>query len=105
MIVDRDVAELPSDAAFVGVTGSVTGDAVADFPEARQLLNVDVDDLPGGGAFVARPPRLLWFERAQQAQPARLEDTRHGGGREAEGSGDVCLGVALAAHHLDSVAG
>ena len=64
MVVDGDMAELPSDAALVGVTGSVAGDAVADFPEARQLLDVDVDDLAGGGAFVTRPARLLRFERS-----------------------------------------
>jgi len=104
MVVDRDVDELPSDPTFVGMTGAVTGDAVADLPEACQLLNVDVDDLARAFAFVARPARLLGFERAQAAESARLEDARDGGRGDAERGGDMRLGVALAAHHLDGIA-
>ena len=71
MIIDRDVAELQSDAALVGVTGAISRHAVADFPEARQLLDVDVDDLTGGCAFVTRSRRLLRLERTSAVQSAR----------------------------------
>ena len=45
MIVDADVDELPADAPAVALTGAIAGDAVADFVEAAELLDVDVDHL------------------------------------------------------------
>ena len=62
MIVDGDVCELPSGAlspaSRIALAATIAGDAVADGIETAELFDVDVDDLAGRGAFVARPGLL-----------------------------------------------
>jgi hypothetical protein len=46
-IIDRDVDELPTEAAAVALTLAIPRDAVADAIEAAELLDVDVEQLAG----------------------------------------------------------
>jgi hypothetical protein len=62
MVVDRQMHVLPSDPAGVALAVAVAGDPIADPIELAQLLDVDVDDLAWGGAFIAAD-RLGRLER------------------------------------------
>ena len=61
MVVDRQMHIFPADPAGVALADPVAGDPVADPIELAKLLDVDVDDLAGRGAFhsggSARPAR------------------------------------------------
>ncbi len=75
MVVDGDVSELPTNAAMIALAAPISGDAVASFLETTEFLDVDVDDLTGSLALVARP-RLFGLERREQAQFAQRRDGR-----------------------------
>src|SRR5260370_10551188 len=100
MIVNGDVGVLPPDTPAVALPGAIAGDAMADTIEPTELFNVDMDDLAGCGALVARP-RLLRFKGAQETEAARLEDARDSSHRKPQRAGNVLLGAALTAQSLD----
>jgi hypothetical protein len=75
---------------------------MADGIETAELLDIDMDDLAGLLALVAWP-WLLRFERREQAEAAPRKDARDGGFGDAELTGNVVLGAALAAQSLDGI--
>jgi hypothetical protein len=101
------VHELPSRPGFAGtlsgLAGPIAGDAVADGIEAAELLDVEVDDLAGRGALIARPG-LGGLERAEEAETAASEDAADGGRGQTRLGGDRGLGAALTAQGLDRIA-
>ena len=77
--------ELPSDAARLAV--AIAGDPMANVPDAAQLLDIEMQQLPGPGPFVSHDPWAL-RERVQAGQadlrqcsgnsgPADLDDLRN----------------------------
>ena len=66
VVVDSDVDVLPARrravVALVGLSAPIAGDAVAYGIETAELLDIDVDDLTGRCALIARP-RLGWLKR------------------------------------------
>ena len=66
MVIDGDVSELPSgslaSAAGLALAFTISGNAMANGIEAAEFFDIDVDDLTGLLALVARPG-LLWLER------------------------------------------
>src|SRR5258707_2861730 len=94
--------ELPSDAAAVALALAVAGDAMADLVEFAELFDVDVDHLAGLLALVAAR-RLGRFQGAQLVEAQALEHAADGGGRDADGDGDLLAGHALAAQAFDAL--
>jgi hypothetical protein len=76
------------------LAGAVGGDAMSDFVEAAEFLDVEMDHLAGMGALVTAH-RLGRLERLQgvEAQAAQDADC---GRRDADFGGDLPAGVALA---------
>ena len=72
--------------------------------ELAELLDVDVDDLAGRGAFIAAD-RLGRLERRQPIEAQAFEDATDGGDRDADFRGDLLAGVALPAQSLNPFAG
>jgi hypothetical protein len=70
---------------------------VADGVEAAELLDVDVDDLAGRGALIARSG----LERRKQAEAAPAKDAADRGRRQPRLGGDGGLGTALTAQGLE----
>ena len=62
VIIDGDVNELPADALAAAMAAATAGDAMADCIETPEFLDVEMDDLAGRCALVART-WLLRFER------------------------------------------
>jgi hypothetical protein len=94
----------PTDPAGIALAGSVAGDPVTDPIELAELLDVDVDDLAGRGAFLAAD-RLGGLERRQSVEAEPPENAADGGGRDANLRGDQCAGMALPAQSLNPFAG
>ena len=94
----------PADPAGVALADPVAGDPVADPIELAKLLDVDVDDLAGRGAFIAAD-RLGRLERRQPVEAQAFEDATDGGGRDADFRSDLFAGVALPAQSLNPFAG
>ena len=70
--------------------------------EAAELFDVEMDDLAGLVALIART-RLLRLDAGEEAQAAALEDARDKGLGDAELAGDVLLDAALATQSLDGI--
>ena len=73
VVVNSDMREFPAGAACTTLAAPVTGDAMASPAEFSKLFDVEMDDLAGRLAFVAR----AWFPRLdgrQQAKAALGED-------------------------------
>ena len=73
---------------------------MADAIELAELFDVDVEDLAGGGPFVATD-RLGRFERRKPVEAEALENAADGGRRHADFDGDLLAGMALPAQSLD----
>lgn len=76
-IVDGDVDKLPAGAPGLAQP-SIAGDPVTDAVEARELLDVDVNQLAGVSPLVAAN-RLGGLERCQAIEAEALEDAADGG--------------------------
>src|SRR5271168_1084558 len=98
VIVDGDIEELPTCAASL-ILG-VAGDAVTGLVDARQLLDIDVDQIAGGGIFIADDRRLqLEHPNLVELQPG--QDAADGGPAQACGLRDPHSGPTLSAKTLD----
>ena len=53
VVVDRQMHIFPADPARIALAGPVAGDPAPDPIELAELPDVDVDDLAGGGPFIA----------------------------------------------------
>src|SRR5262249_39219714 len=81
VVVDRDVEVLPAGAA-AQVAGRGTENPFADGPEAAQLLDVDVHELPRAAALVAAHRAPLRTRKPRATVPAKhLPDS---GGRKPQ---------------------
>ena len=100
MVVDRQMHIFPADPAGLALARAVMGDAVADPIELAELFDVDVDDLAGGGAFVAAD-RLGRLESGKPIEAQPFENAADGGRRNSDFRGDLLAGVALPAQSLD----
>lgn len=100
MVVDGDMSELPTCAA---VAGAEPGYSVAGAVEAAEFFDVEMDDLAGLFALVARAG-LLRLEAGKPAKAASFENARDRGFGDSEVVGDVLLGAALPAQGFDGVA-
>ncbi len=87
VVVNSDMHELPASAA----TGprAISGNAMTGAEEAAELLDVEMQQIAGGGMFVAAqgPSR---FEIADTVQAGAAQDAADGSGREADSLG--CVG-------------
>ena len=100
VVVDRQVEIFPAHASGVALASPVAGDPVTDAIELAQLLDVDVNDLAWGGAFVAAN-RLGRLQRRQPIEAEPLENAADGRRRNADLGGDLLAGVTLPAQSLD----
>ena len=71
MVVDRQMHIFPADPAGIALAGALAGDPVTDPIELAELLDVDVDDLAGRGAFIAAD-RLGRLSADSRLRPRRL---------------------------------
>ena len=85
-IVDRDVDELPPDAA--DTSGAITVDAVADAADASELLDIDVDQFPRALLLVS-DDGLSRFQTLSPRQTRTGQDPSHGGRAQADPRGDL----------------
>lgn len=92
--------ELPADAASVGLSGVVAGDAVAGRLEAAEPFDVDVDHVAGLVALVAAHG-FGRFQVADAAEPGAAQDPADGGRRRRGLAGDLLAGEALSAQGHD----
>ncbi len=92
MVVDGHVEELPTGAA--SFIAGIAGDAVAGLDDTGQLLDVDVQQIAGGGVFVAHDGDFrLQHADLVQLQPG--QDTADGGAAQAGSLGNADPGPAL----------
>lgn len=101
-VIDGDVDELPA-GAFRAPQLAIAGGAIAWYPEAAELLDIQMQQVAGVGMFVAlHRGRRLEFAQAVQSAPA--QDASEGAVADAQGLTDVAVGVtalALLDHLLD----
>src|SRR5437764_952475 len=71
MVFDRQMHIFPADPAGVALTDPVACDPMADPIEFAELLDVDVDNLAGRGAFIAAD-RLGGSRAESRLRPSRL---------------------------------
>ncbi len=100
VVVNSDMHELPAGAATA--LGLVGGNAMTGAEEASELLDVEMQQIAGGGMFVAAqgPSR---FEIADTAEAFAAQNAADGGGREADSLGDVSASPTLAAQRNDAL--
>ena len=103
MVVDGDVSELIASTDTALMAGDVAGDAMSNFLEAVQALDVEMEEFAGSLALVART-RLRRLQAGEEVKSATLQDAAYGCRREAELAGDLVSGVASASQHLDLIA-
>ena len=99
VIVNTNVDELPANAPAIALTGAIAGDAVADFVEATELFDVDMDHLARRFALIA-VHRLGRLQVAYPVQSQPAQDPAHGGRRYLEFGRDLLAGVALPPQRL-----
>jgi hypothetical protein len=99
-IIDGHVDELPADAA--DLMTPVAGDAMADPPDAPELLDVEVDELAGLRVLVAhhRGGRL---ERPQPGEPLLPQIAGDGRGTHGQGVGDLGARPPLPSQPIDQL--
>ncbi len=112
-VVDGDVHVLPAAAAAAdtfgvgaaargpalpGMAGEAVSGAVVD---AAELLDVDVDQLPGSSSLVALGG--LQAQPTQPTQPDPGQDPRHGRERHIEALGDLGAGQTQPAQRRDDL--
>jgi len=98
VIVNGDIKELPAGTASFVLR--VSGETVAGFVDARQLFDVDMQQVAGGGMLVANDGNG-WFERANGVQFQAGQDAADGGPAQASGLRDSHAGPALATQLFD----
>ncbi len=101
-VVDADVHELPAGAAGAPAWTALAGGAVARAlaPDPPELLDVDVQELPGPLALVAIR-RLGRLEARELAEPDAGQDPLHRGERHPERQRDLLTSEPHAAQRRD----
>jgi len=92
VIIDGDVDVFPADAA--PPLPAVPVDAVPDAADPPQLLDVEVDQLPGPGVLIAHD-RSWGLQPVQPIEPQTAELRHHGRDREPVVLGDAATAPAL----------
>jgi hypothetical protein len=93
-VVDSDMDELPADAS--DSCGAVSVDTMADAADTAQLLDVDVDQLPGMLSLVS-DDRFFGFEAAEPREAGAGQDASHGSRTQAHSGCDLRTRAASAA--------
>jgi hypothetical protein len=99
VIVDGDVETF--DAGAWVAEGAITGGAHAWAKKAPELLDVEVEEFAGRGAFV--PPRRCFgrIERGEPIEVMTAQDAGEGGLGDRENHHDLSVGASLAAQSED----
>lgn len=90
-IVDGYVDKLPARAT--GVLLTVAGDPMPGLPETTEFLDVQVQEVAGGGVLVAHHHRG-WFQLSQPVKAGLLETAGDCADGQAQHLGDVPVGLA-----------
>ena len=99
VIVEGDVKGLDAGAGIA--QGAITGGADARACEAAQLLDVEMEEVAGGVAFVAEDGRFWWLERSQAIESVTAQDARERSFGDREDHEDLRVRPALAAQGED----
>ena len=95
VIVDGDMHRFDARARIA--LGAITRGANAGAGEAAQLLDVEVKEFAGLGAFVTLDWRFGRFEGREAVEVMAAQDTREGGFRDGQHRHDLSVGAAFAA--------
>jgi hypothetical protein len=99
VIIDGDVEAF--DAGAWVAEGAITGGAHAWTKKAPELLDVEVEEFAGGGAFVAPRRRFGRIERGEPIEVMTAQDAGKGGLGDREDHHDLSVGASLAAQSED----
>src|SRR5205085_1978344 len=99
MIVDGDVKTLDAGARIA--VGAITGGADAGLCEAAQLLDIQVEEIAGGIAFIADNRRFGRFQRREAIKMMAAQDARKRGLGDRQNRHNLSVGAALAAQLHD----
>jgi hypothetical protein len=99
VIIDGDVETF--DAGAWVAEGAITGGAHAWAKKAPELLDVEVEEFAGGGAFVAPRRRFGRIERGEPIEVMTAQDAGEGGLGDGENHHDLSVGASLAAQSED----
>jgi hypothetical protein len=99
VIVDGDVETF--DAGAWVAEGAITGGAHAWAMEAAELLDVEVEEVAWGRAFVAQGGRFGRFERGEAIEVMTAQDAGERGLGDWEDHHDLSVGASLAAQSED----
>ncbi len=99
VVVDGDVETF--DAGAWVTEGAITGGAHAWASEATELLDVEVEKVAWGGAFVAQRRRFGRFERSEAIEVMTAQDAGKSGLGDGDDHPDLSVGAALAAQSED----
>ena len=99
VVVDGDVKTF--DAGAWVALGTVASGANAWAMEAPELLDVEVEEFAGGGAFVAQRGRFGRIERREAIEVMRAQDAGESGLGDRENHHDLSVGASLAAQSED----
>ena len=99
VVVDGDVEGF--DAGAWVALGAVAGGADARFLEASELLDVEVEKVAGGVAFVADDRGFGRFQRGETLEAVAAENAGEGGLGDREDHANLSVGAALAAQGED----
>lgn len=99
VVVDGDVETFEA-GAWVA-EGAITGGADAWASEATELLDVEVEEVAWGLAFVAQDGRFGRFERREAIEVMTAQDAGKSSLGDGENHPDLSVGAALAAQNED----
>jgi hypothetical protein len=99
VVVDGDVETF--DAGAWVAEGAITGGADAWASEAAELLDVEVEEVAWGGAFVAQRRRFGRFQSREAIEVMTAQDAGKSGLGDGENHPDLSVGAALAAQSED----
>ena len=99
MVIDGDVEGL--DPCTRIAFGAIAGGADAGASEAAELLDVEVKELAGMGAFVTKDGRFWRLEGRESIKMMAAQDAGEGGLGDGENHEDLSIGTALPAEGED----
>jgi hypothetical protein len=99
VVVDGDVETF--DAGAWIAEGAITGGADAWAMEGAELLDVEVEEFAGRGAFVAQRRRFRTIERREAIEVMTAQDAGESGLGDWEDHHDLSVGASLAAQSED----
>jgi hypothetical protein len=99
VVVDGDVETF--DAGSWVAEGAIAGGADSGLCEAAQLLDVEVEEVARGGAFVAQRGRFGRFERREAIEVMTAQDAGKSSLGDGQNHHDLSVGATLAAQSED----